>query len=59
MNGESKVPSILGLVGGIIWFLVSIALVFTAADIGGFASGVGSSSVLHDANSTNYLSGPL
>lgn len=57
MTETSKVPFILGLVGGVIGFLISIAFVATGAALQGLATGIGSSSALKDANSISFLAG--
>lgn len=57
MSETSKTPFILGLIGGIIGFLISIALVGLGATFQGIGSGLGSASVTKDANSITFLAG--
>ena len=57
MSETSKTPLILGLIGGVIGFLISIAFLATGAALQGLATGLGSSSALKDANSISFLAG--
>lgn len=57
MRETSKAPMILGLIGGIIGFLISIGLMFTGAALQGFATGLGSSSAANDAASITMMAG--
>ena len=54
---KSKTPFILGLIGGVIGFLVSIAFIGLGAAFQGIGSGLGSSSLTKDANSITFLAG--
>ena len=57
MSETSKTPLILGLIGGVIGFLISIGLLAFGAAAQGLASGLGSASALKDANSISFLAG--
>lgn len=55
MSETSKAPFILGLIGGIIGFLVSIGFVALGAAFQGIDSGLGSTSGVNAANSISFL----
>lgn len=57
MSETSKTPFILGLIGGVIGFLISIAFLAAGAAFQGLATGLGSTSALKDANSISFLAG--
>jgi len=57
MGETSKTPFILGLIGGIIGFLISIGLVALGAAFKGIDSGLGSTSGVSAANSITFLAG--
>jgi len=57
INEVIKTSFILGLVGAVIGFLISILLLAAGAPFHGLASGLGSASALKDANSISFLAG--